>query len=304
MSGHIPDALALWEEAARASRDPETLLALGRLQMLTGALDRAEQTLREAAMKNPTSVMVQFFLGFVLHGAGRFDEALDVLEASLTQADWARARTVAGDACVQLGEIEKGRRHLELALAEDDSNSETWYSLALTYAPDEPERAAGLLSKAIEVDPSNGNAHRELGRIEWQLGHWDAAERLLNVAINLNNHDAWAHTYFGMLLTALDRPSEAERENREAVRLMPGEPLPLCNLGDTLAKLGDWRGAESAYLEALKLDVNHYLPNLRLAQLMERRGWHRKAKVYFERVLTSDPGNTTATAGLVRLDEK
>jgi adenylate cyclase len=83
-------------------------------------------------------------------------------------------------------------------------------------------RARELAARALALDPDSAEAHAALGNIAMQNDHnWESAEREFRRAIELNPSNLDAHYFYGMMLIALERFDEAKEVLREAVRLDP-----------------------------------------------------------------------------------
>jgi tetratricopeptide (TPR) repeat protein len=148
--------------------------------MLQGHFAQADAILRQAITLCPDSAKAHYFLGFNAKGQDDLDAARETLERGLKIENWAPAQSILGEVYRQLDDPLKAGQHFEAALADDPSNSETWYGLGLTYRRVENEKAA--------------------------LG---AAEESLRHALTLDADDVWAHCYLGHLLNRQDRMPEA-----------------------------------------------------------------------------------------------
>jgi adenylate cyclase len=84
-------------------------------------------------------------------------------------------------------------------------------------------RARELVARALALDSDSAEAHAVLGNIAMQYDHdWVAAEREFHRAIELNPSNVDAHSFLGLMLVALERSDEAVEMLRQADRLDPG----------------------------------------------------------------------------------
>jgi TolB-like protein/class 3 adenylate cyclase/tetratricopeptide (TPR) repeat protein len=83
-------------------------------------------------------------------------------------------------------------------------------------------RARELSARALALDPDSAEAHAVLGNIAMQFDHdWTTADREFRKAIELNPSNLDAHYFYGLMLVALERFDEAKEVLRRAVRLDP-----------------------------------------------------------------------------------
>ena len=82
--------------------------------------------------------------------------------------------------------------------------------------------AVDAAKRAIQLDPSSGEAHTALGAIDVvYLWDWNAAEQNLRRGIELSPSSSDAETWFAIYLTSVGRPGEAVSAMQRAVVLDP-----------------------------------------------------------------------------------
>jgi len=83
-------------------------------------------------------------------------------------------------------------------------------------------KARELAARALALDPDSAEAHAVLGNIAMQYDHdWATAEREFRRAIELNPSNVDAHSFYGLMLISLERFEEAKEVLRQTVRLDP-----------------------------------------------------------------------------------
>jgi Flp pilus assembly protein TadD len=85
-------------------------------------------------------------------------------------------------------------------------------------------KAIDLLSKAVEADPKNANAHNFLGYAYRQAGKFDASFTHYNEALKLNPSHKHAHEYIGEAYLLTDNLAKAEQHLAELQKLCT--PIP------------------------------------------------------------------------------
>jgi TolB-like protein/predicted Ser/Thr protein kinase/Flp pilus assembly protein TadD len=128
--------------------------------------------------------------------------------------------------------LEQSQKFFQQALEIDKDFAPAYVGLADTdlalasvgYLPmkDAAARAGPLLARALELDPSNGDAYAARATIafyaEW---NWAAAERHYRRALELHPNSSRNHDRFGYFLAAMGRHEEAAAEVRRAQELDP-----------------------------------------------------------------------------------
>jgi Flp pilus assembly protein TadD len=302
--GENHEALRLWRMAAEAEPRPRILARLGRRLIRNGLADEGVATLHRAIATDPDAEethMAHFVLGVHFKNASDLPLAQQHLEESTRLLRWAPALTVLGEVYRRLGMTTEARHTFEQATELAPTSAEAWYGAGLTVRDVDPTSAMELFRRALEVDPNEAAAHRELGYLLWLSGQYDEAERQLRAALALDEQNPWGHEYLGSLLLSLDRAGEAEREFRMAIALWPEVPLFYCDLGDSLARQNRLTEADVAYKHSLAANVNDYVANLRYGQLLMHTGRLRDAQRYLTRALATKPGDERASKSLEAL---
>lgn len=115
-----------------------------------------------------------------------------------------------------------------------------------------------LTARALELDPSLGEAHATLGVLrlffDWD---WKGAEQALRRAIELNPNDAHAWHHLANYMRATGRFGEAIAARKRAVELDPLNARTVVLLGSDYRAIGDFERALTCYRRALKLEPAH-----------------------------------------------
>jgi TolB-like protein/DNA-binding winged helix-turn-helix (wHTH) protein len=148
------------------------------------------------------------------------------------------------------------------------------------YSPkDSFPEAKAAATKAIELDPSLGEAHAALG-MEKSHYEFDLAGARVEFlkAIELNPNSAYSHLFYsGAYLMPMGQRAEAVAEMRKALELDPLS-LPINNfMGETYLLAGNYAASYRQFQHAIALDPNFPLPHLYLAGLLEVTGRFEEA---------------------------
>jgi len=158
-------------------------------------------------------------------------------------------------------------------------------NLGLLKPTDAYAKARAAAEKAIEIDPSNPEAHIYLADALLTVNYdWARAQVEIQRALALNVNDPSAHEWNGIFLSLQGRFDQSIEELRTAVELDPLNAEYLVTLGEVLTAAGRLVEAEVQLNAAIGLDPASDSAHSRLAEVYTRD------KRYAEAV------NETATA--------
>lgn len=126
-------------------------------------------------------------------------------------------------------EFEKAIGYFQRSVAEDPNYAPTYVAMAEVWThPGYPRtwkepNAREAIRKALEIDPTVGEAHADLGRIEFIDWNWAAAGQEYKRAIELSPNLAKAHKYYSEYLNITGHFDECMKEAERAKALEPGD---------------------------------------------------------------------------------
>ncbi len=274
-------------------------------------------------------IEVYFKLMDIFAARGDFDSAIEVASWVLTldpESDQARIRVI--NLYRQVGNVEEVvYRSRELA--------------RLYIELDQGDRSIMLLQSAIEADPNNIEISAELAEMLLQFGHThESADQYRNVAqayVDRNEFEKAVEAYnrmkvivpddatvlftLGQLYVKLGKFEEAEKEFRATLRFDFDNEDTLFALGDVAQKSGKYRDATLAFGKIIKANPDAALAKERLGEVYhvqgindeainnylsaahsyQQFGENEKAIPLYQRVLSLDGSNPTATRELTNL---
>jgi tetratricopeptide (TPR) repeat protein len=197
--------------------------------------------------------------GLALMGAGRFDEAIAELEATLAaNPEHSLAHFKLGQIAARQGRQHDAVRHLRDARRLRPGHVETRQALAIALVGlGRPEEAATELREAARLEPGNAMLQYMLGDLEIELGNFAEGEAHLREALRLDPLSAEVHFYLGSHLARTGRAAEAIAPLSETVRLRPAGVDARVNLGLALASLGRDREAATQLAKAAWVLATH-----------------------------------------------
>lgn len=276
-----PPDLNAWA-LERAGLEPERRAAVEEA-LRTGAYDRAETLLLEAAERERVAPELLRLLGGVLFVRGRpLNAAIAFKKAEALAPLDERSRFTLAMAYVVLGRRDWARPELEKLNQSAPRTALYPYWLArLDYDEGQYMVAVRRLLEAVEIAPGFMKAHDNLGLCYEALGRFDEAVKSHEQAVRLNREQRtrspWPALNLGLLLGRLNRLEEAEPLLREALREDPRFPQGRYQLGVLLEKRGLLEEAATQLEEAARLDPRYPEPHYALARVYRRRGEPDKA---------------------------
>jgi tetratricopeptide (TPR) repeat protein len=152
--------------------------------------------------------------------------------------------------------VGKGIEHFQQAITKDPGYARAYTGLPDCYThlnrPAEARRAA---TKALELDPTLGEAHASLGFFKFLYDwDWPEAESEFAQAIELNPNYAEAHDWYAIYLANMGRHGEAIHEAERARELDPFSLLMSQTAGNVLCLARDYDRAIEGLQKTLDMD--------------------------------------------------
>jgi len=315
----IPLALQSLERARELDSNLKGLEeAIERTRKLNAAKDDAESKLREKEMERsegaanlaaeqpkipPQGVAV------VLNQLGYPTEALRIWQQSMDKDrsdDWLGL----GKALIAGGERQAGERCLSEAakrVGEQESAFEfstneypsLWREISKHVSENRRIEAVNMLSRVLERQGDLEHGWEWLGVLKAIDGQMVASEAALRRATDLEPDNATAWSNLGAVLLCQCKLNEASNSLRTALVIDPNHVEALNNLGLAELRIGNIADARNSLHRAIKIEERPQTL-LILASVAEKADRWREAANHYERVLSLDPRNAMAVAGLAR----
>ncbi len=264
----LHQALTPYSEAAEMEQGLAALRFFDRPGALDTALAHFERVL-ERTPDNAAAAAGVSLVQSVRYGSSGQDETwLHKADASAQQAlhlnDQLALAHVANAAVREgQGRFDDAVAACDQALRLDPANDFAWYikSETLRRARRYPD-ARTALAEATQRFPHARVFLDELGSVEYEEGHYAAAEQLFRRSIQLEPDAVMAYANLATTLMRQDRTDEAARVLQQGLQLRPNTVL-YTNLGNLLFLRGDYVGAADAFQEAVS--SRHGAPGFYLA---------------------------------------
>ena len=158
----------------------------------------------------------------------------------------------------------KSIEYLQQAIAKDPKYAVAYAGLADAYLylgsfwVEAISEAKAAALKAMQLDPSLGEAHVALGHIKlWLDWDWPGAEGEFKRGIELDPNSALAHNEYAMYLAAVGRVGDSLAELSRARELDAGSPIVNTNLGWSLLYARRSPQAVDQFRQTVQLDPNY-----------------------------------------------
>jgi tetratricopeptide (TPR) repeat protein len=161
------------------------------------------------------------------------------------------------------------------------------------------------LSRSLELNINNADAHKILALDLTMFQREDLAEVELNQAVRLNPGSAEIHYFLGRHYMGQSNYGLARTELETAIQLDPTYMKAYDNLGITLDLLGDRTAALKNYLKAIELDERQGLPS-ELPYLDLAKSYHEQndlagAASFATKAISKNPRSDLAYFELARI---
>ena len=155
------------------------------------------------------------------------------------------------------------------------------------------------VSKALELDPNNGEAYDALGVLKWHADNdWNGADEAFNRAIALSPSYSCAHEDRAVFLALMGRRHEALAELEQSRILDPG-PNSAGTASAVFIQLRDWGSLLDSGRQQLSSDGNDWLTHANLGLGYEGTGRVLEAIAEYQRAVElSNGGDLNAVASL------
>jgi tetratricopeptide (TPR) repeat protein len=219
------------------------------------------------------------------------------------------ARVAELERFIRDGRFQEVEPLLTAYLEERPRSSWGWYALGYShYAQKKIGESIRALAQSLQLDITNAEAHKILGRTLMIIGRFDAAQIEFEQAIRHKPDSAELQYNLGKLLSMQDNWEPARKAFEQAVRLDPGYAEALDGLGFALEALGDDEGAVRRYLEAAALNEERKgtfeAPHANLAAYYNRTGDSARALDHANKALAVNPKSDRALFQRAKADER
>jgi tetratricopeptide (TPR) repeat protein len=244
-----------------------------------GEGNAAEQAANRCLERFPDAAESQFLLARALRAQGRYDEALEALDAAEKAGYSTTPLTAERIFTLGMGDrVEEGIALAREALARDpDAAALHAAHAALLFAAGDSDQGALATDRALAIEPEEPRPLRVRCEFHASIRQWPAARADCTRYLVSRPDDAGAHFMLGVIAQSNGDPLVAAAAYRRAAALDEYDARPLNNLAGLLATEGDLDGALAAAQEAYRLDETNPHVMDTLGELYLRKGFADRA---------------------------
>jgi tetratricopeptide (TPR) repeat protein/TolB-like protein len=268
---HLPPP-AMAPVNAKAEQDYRAGLAYTRRN---STVDKALPLLENAVAADPDSPLTwaglaeaQWFKYFITSDPAWLDRTSESLrQAQDRDLDLAPVHRVAGLLRANAGFYEQAEAEYQRAIELDPSNGDAYRRLGQVYErSNRMDQALAAFEKAVEVDPNYFKVYQDLGNYYSLRGNYPEAIRQFEKCVQLAPAEADSHRVLGVAFEDLGHYAESERELRIAVGLAE-TPTALVTLAMALMYQGKDQEAIPFLVRAVSQspDESHWWMDLGIA---------------------------------------
>ncbi len=150
----------------------------------------------------------------------------------------------------------------------------------------QPANALPYLRKAVELDPSNSSAIRNLAQTYYDLGNTAESIATYEKAIKTTldtKAKADLHFNLGVLYNQVEDFDQAEDNFLFALDLNPEDVEAIIGMAQTFESIEKWRKAEKFYKELIFLEPENAAHYRGIARVLLQQGKQDQAQRYFEK---------------------
>ena len=247
-AGNKERALANYEQALLlAPNQPENYLHTAEVQLELRRYDQAIGTLEEARRKFPIP-QVTYSLAIALSTAKRYSDALPIFEAALQEAQSSGEELIDGSfyfnygaTAEQAGLVEKAAALLKRSIELDPSKAAQAYNYLGYMWIDRNlnlDEAGSMIKKALEIEPDNGAFLDSLGWFYFKKGDLARAlTELLHAADLFNPPDPVVFEHIGDTYRSLGNTPQALNYWQKSINLDPKNQSVASKIDQAKAKM-------------------------------------------------------------------
>jgi tetratricopeptide (TPR) repeat protein len=195
----------------------------------------------------------------------------------------------------QKGKLEPARVLYQEILAEKPDQADALHMLGLIAIQTQHwATAVTLISRSLEVDPSNPVAYSNRGVALHGLGQPEAALSSLNQSIALNSRNPQAYFGRAVVLRELNFPRDALRDFDRAIVLEPGFVEAHFHSGLTLVDLTRYQAALDRYDRTIALKPDHAEAHINRGNILRKLGRPNEAVSSYTEAIRVRPSSALA----------
>lgn len=235
------------------------LVLKGQILTSLGRYNEAEACLVQALKVDDTFPLALFAYAFLLDRKGQFENAITLFRQCGTDPDLGEpSLRICGHIAVKQGQLDAAKQAFEQAWSQYPDSVESWLGLVqVLEALGETAQLLALYSEFDRLHTMSADLLVNWGRELLRAGQKDEAARAFQRAVESDPSNANAHFNLGDLAYANEMYLEAATAYEQGLQQTPQHAEGWFVLGNALAMLGSLDGAKLGYEQVLRLQPDH-----------------------------------------------
>jgi tetratricopeptide (TPR) repeat protein len=267
----------------------------------------AKDHLDQATSKGSSDHLLPFIEGQIHEMEGNSQAALECYEASaknFIQKDHAlylQAKLGIARAALASDQIQLATASLEEARFRYPNSIDVLLTLSQTYLQSGDElEALKTIERALNIEPANRYALKQIARIASKLNTWAPAMHALKKSVDLTPQDPAAWIDFAENTFIVGNRNESRKALSQALRLNRKDPQILAESARILHQMKEYRSAKHLLKRALDVNPDSVELLKKLATVAEETGDFETAIEAWERITYLDPEDTQSLSKAAR----
>jgi tetratricopeptide (TPR) repeat protein len=258
-----------WANGQSSEQDIETSFRAGQAALKHGDFLRATEEFKKVLALDPSLVEAEANLGLAYQSLLDYEAAARCLSHALRERpNLLGLNIIVGMDYLKLGSPEKAVPYLQHALELDPSNPDAHDAMALYHLTQENfQGAAEQYRKVADLNSDKAEALFTIGH-----QYLDLAARLAYRGARLYPESPWGHRFLGDMLFERGRWEDAAREYSKALAIEPRQSGLHTLLGETYLHTRKLEEAETEFRHELQLDSRYERAWLGLANIQLAKG--------------------------------
>jgi tetratricopeptide (TPR) repeat protein len=165
------------------------------------------------------------------------------------------------------------------------------------------QNSVTLFEHAIEIDPNNVIAHKNLGFVLLLKGNRKKAIYHLSEAVRIKPDFVSAHYSLANAFYLQNQVEEAIYHYQKVIQINPNYSRPYYHLGNIFFEQGKTKKAINYYLKSINIDPNDAKVHNNLGLALKRDGRIQEALYHFQEALKINPSDMKAHQNIKKLQE-
>lgn len=231
---------------------------LGYLYTQIGELKKAISAYINAAKLDQKDATIQYNLSYLYEQVGEKEKADFYLSNAITlKSNDLEGRLKLSERLFEKGQYALAKKHLKAVLKKQPDSAKALVLMAKILEKEGDKKGLReTYQKLLKLSPQNDTLLYNLGALEYETSHLDAARSYFTRYVTSHSDDPTVHEILFDIYTQLNRKDAAFEEAKVLVKLKPESPLPYASIYNYLKDKGQYKEMIPILEKGLKANSN------------------------------------------------